>query len=357
MHGQFIRVAAKETNLLKVALNYEQLQVGVKLGGAVATKPPGTLLFFMLTQKASLLLEGDNYSRLLTLCAVVYPLLSYLVLVPLFFFSRLFFDEESALLTCSLYLFLPNLILINLHLDQVLYPFLFISSLTLAVYAYQKDSILLAVLSGLVTYLAIYVSFSLLVLLPLIVMLLSAQMLKMKITQASLWRLGSTLMGIIAGCLMLEGIAYLFLNYNTLLRYRNAIAFHAAFKNWQPTAGETLTYALVNYVEYACWLGIPLVCFYLAGIKNSLVNLLSGEKNLIDLFSIALLIIFLMLGILGKTKGEVARLWLFLAPLICCFVVAELNSRFMINKERAFKALVLLQLATSLVIKRFQDFY
>jgi hypothetical protein len=129
-HAEFARLASVETDMVNVACHYEQLLDEAKSLQFVRSKPPGHLLFYMLTQKLSNIIAssndpGERFRHLVTLAAYIYPLLAYLVIIPLYYFCRLFWDQQTAIIPCILYIFIPSVTLVTLHLDQVLYPFLF----------------------------------------------------------------------------------------------------------------------------------------------------------------------------------------------------------------------------------------
>ncbi len=140
----------------------------------LGTKPPGVLAVYILTEKAAsiFLPAADSAGRFLSLttfAAYVFPFLAFLLLLPLYRLARgLSLTEQEGLLAAALYVAVPSVLLIPLFLDQVLYPLIFISVLLLAWYAWEKKSWPLALLTGAAVYLALYLGFSLLALVPLI---------------------------------------------------------------------------------------------------------------------------------------------------------------------------------------------
>jgi hypothetical protein len=67
-----------------------------------------------------------RFDRLTRLISWIFPFISFLVVIPLYYLSRHFLGEQQAVLPSLLYLFAPNILLIPLFLDQVLYPLLFL---------------------------------------------------------------------------------------------------------------------------------------------------------------------------------------------------------------------------------------
>jgi hypothetical protein len=70
-----------------------------------------------------------------------------------------------------------------------------------------------------------------------------------------------------------------------------------------------------------------------------------------------LLLVFVALALFGRTKGEVARLWLFLVPTICVLAANELFMRVGRGRAWAIGALLVLQWGTVYLIKVNQDFF
>lgn len=361
-HAEFARLAVFEDDLIEVAVNYEEFIKQDTIIKYAHTKPPGQLLFYMITQKISNSIKPEQnlikkHNRLVTFASYAYPLISYLVIIPLYFFSRLFLSKNQAIVPCMLYIFIPNVTLVTLHLDQVLYPLLFMTTLYISSVAAMKRSIPLAIVGGAVLYLSLYISFSLL---PMVIFSIVAVMVFSMTGDANHTRIRSSLIilaGFIGGVIVLFFLFKLLLNYNPLLRYENAMKYHQIWKVWEPGFKNTILFASLNFIEFVCWTGIPLVVFYLAGLGKAIRNIFEKRLSQIDYFSLSLAIVFVLLGLLGKTKGEVSRLWIFLVPLLCVFVCFELLKRFKGKENLAFSILLTVQMTTIMLIKRFQDFW
>jgi hypothetical protein len=151
-HTSFARDAVKKMDLLEVARDYEELIERRELSRYPnSTKPPGQLLVYMLTERISRAFPqlGTNaLLRMATLASLLYPFLTYLTVIPLYALSRLHLDGKAAYVPAVVFLCLPNVTLMSLHLDQCLYPLLFTSALALFSYGYRQQGTLLLVLSG-----------------------------------------------------------------------------------------------------------------------------------------------------------------------------------------------------------------
>lgn len=361
-HAEFAKIASNETNMLKIATQYEKFLEENKSLRFPKTKPPGQLLFYMFTQKISNLIAPQvtpmgRYIRLVTFASYTYPLLTYLAIIPLFYFCRLFIKKRFAILPCILYLFVPSVTLVTLHLDQVLYPALFMLCLYLVIYSCYKNSLLFFMLSGALVYLSLYISFSLLPCIPLALMFAATYYFYSNQRKNKLTRYLKVLAGFIAGMVILTITFKLLLNYDPFVRYQNATAYHQAWKAWEPGLTDTVLFAFLNYVEYACWIGLPMMVFYLTNASRAIGEIVKRQFSVMNLLSLSSLVIFVLLGFFGKTKGEVHRLWLFMVPLVCVFVCYELSHRFKHRLEWMLGFLLTMQFITTLLIKRYQDFW
>lgn len=360
-HAEFARIASIETNMTKIATQYEEFLEENESFRFLNTKPPGQLLFYMLTQKISNLYNPETkpmtkYVRLATFATYTYPLLTYLAIIPLFYLCQLYMKKKHAILPCILYLFVPSVTLITLHLDQVLYPTLFVLFLYLIMYSCNKNIFIFSILSGTVAYLALYVSFSLLPCIPLALMFAGVHYYSSS-KNNKLIRFLKVLAGFIVGMLILVITFKLLLNYNPFLRYLNAMAYHQAWKAWEPGIEDMVLYGFLNYIEFACWIGLPMAVFYLANVGRTVGEIVKKRLNIMNLYSLSLVFIFVLLGFFGKTKGEVHRLWIFTVPLICIFACHELFHRFKNKPNWVFGFLLTMQFITTLLIKRYQDFW
>jgi len=75
------------------------------------------------------------------------------------------------------------------------------------------------------------------------------------------------------------------------------------------------------------------------------------------MLSIALLVVFVLLYLFGKTIAEVARLWIFLMPPICIAAAHQLTRVWADRRYQALSVVLMLQFVTVYFTKRFQDFW
>jgi len=83
-HAGFAREALRTDDYLEVARHYESLIAGHRLSGLCSTKPPGQLLVYLLTLRASAILDLvatgiGRFTRLTIFASLTWPLMTYLV--------------------------------------------------------------------------------------------------------------------------------------------------------------------------------------------------------------------------------------------------------------------------------------
>jgi len=373
-HRVYAQHASDNPDLYKVISEYEQLYGKQQL---VQTKPPGLLVFYIVTQKiARVFIHGviyqERYYSLTAFASYVYPLLTFLVLIPLFWLGRLMMDEQNALMACILYLSIPIVILMPLFVDEVLFPMLFVScalAMTLAVHHSSSTggtwkSFLLAVLAGVLFYLAVFCSFSLVTLLPLFLILLAIFLFQER--QPGLKPAGKILLGAILGFLGMYLLFLVIFKYEPLGRFVNAMTIHYQddfFKRFGveergtvfPSLNQRLGVLFLNLVSYAVWIGLPLFSLYVAGGVRVIIQFWKDRKNRQLGFLVAFLLTMVALFTSGEAAGEVARHWTFFTPILALFSSREIPFTLKGQKKWVI-ALLVLQLITTYLTYKFQDF-
>jgi len=363
-HAEFARVAVRlhDRSIPSIVSGYESLVDAGELGLYASAKPPGQLLLYVATQRAADLLDPRDSAEgrldaLRVFATAVWPFLGYLVLIPLFWVGRSLGGPRTALSACVLYLFLPSVNLINLHTDQVFFPLFFTTGLLLTIRSMRRGRLPGALGAGAFLYLAVFCSFSLLVL-GLFVPALSVWLARDRVTgRRDVRRLVTVLLGVGLGALIVDGAFRLAFGYDVIERFQRALEAHVAWKGWKPRLDYHVYFGCLNLLEYAVWIGVPvatlLVAAGLTSVRAARRHRLSGTACLTGL----VLLCLLLLAFFGRTKGEVARLWLFLAPCICLAVAAELLRRYGRRSERVLILVVGLQGVTVYLTKVFQDFW
>ncbi len=394
-HSEFVTLASYQGNPLTLMKNYEELVRPynerkkekkdsvdtlkntdsfanfdffkiIFLGKFARSKPPGLSLIYIASDRISQAInQGKTYyergARLLTFISVTWPFIAYLVLIPLFYFTKRIIDAETAKIACLFYSIVPSVNLIILHTDQAFFPLFFMTLLAASAVAFSKKKPLLAAPIGVLTYLIIFCSFGLVFTAPFVMALLYALSLDKQTGKPDIPYLTKSLLYYALGFLAADIFFRLTLNYDILVRYTTAVHHHREWKYWSWAPKEMLGAGLTNITEYILLVGIPMIGL---AVMNSLRHTKTTLKNCLtfkwfaykDILSLLTILIILFLCFFGQTRGESSRLFLFLVPLVCILAANETKQRF--NTKNWFIPLcITLQVGTAILIKLYQDFY
>ena len=317
-----------------------------------ATRPPGPVIAFALLDQLAghLPVSGDDRrERAARLAALLFPLMASLTLLPLWGLCRLAIPgQREAWTPLLLYASAPSLLLMVLHLDQCLFPLIGTTFLYLLARALAADRLLPAFAAGICLYAGLYFSFGLIAL----AVAAAALILLFAHTRQAWKQAGTVAAALLAGAALPHLAIWLGSGYDALAQFRFGMAAHQAFKFPQWGFGHTLYFGPLNLVEFALWCGPALALLCAAQLYRSCRSW--PPTALADLLVLALAVALAGLLLFGRTAAETARLWLFLLPL-----VAVAGARFLgeIAPGRGAGFLLMLQLVTVLVLKKFQDLF
>jgi hypothetical protein len=363
-HAEFVGVAVQQPSMWNVVVEYEERLQSEELGIYAHSKPPGTLLFYMVTERLarSFARNETTDARLKAtrnFAAAVWPMMAYLPLLPLYYTLRRFVDETTAYVACLLYLVVPSVTLMTLHTDECLFPLLFMSTTWMAVETQTRRSVIWAFVTGACLYLSAFFTFALLLAIPLAVAFAVATELQARPgPNAGSSRLALVKTGVAAavGFILVGLVFFAAFNYDFFSRLEAATLYHAGWRQWRGGAFETFYFAWLDYLEFAIWIGVPFTLLALAGERRAILQAVTGNVRGLVLPFLVVLLSFLYLGFFGKTKAESGRLWLFLVPMCCALAAVELRSRCS-GRWSALTAIVVgLQWLTVFLTKMGQDF-
>ncbi len=378
-HGEFARLASRPLTAWQVLSQYETLVAG-KGHDFARSKPPGQLLIYLaMARLGDALLPNleaprvrgvlnHTHWRLATVASFLLPLCACLALLPLLALARLWAGEGVASLAALLYVLCPPVMLVTVHLDQAVYPLLATTVLWAATRAGQAADTRAALgrgaALGAAAWLSLLVSFTLL---P--AMLLAAGLWAALAWQADGARRRVMLRSAAAAAGAFALLLALFrwaAGYDALARFAGVMAQHQAWRRydtsarawvtWEWTPGNVLGSACSTLTELAYWLGPPMVLLILLGLAHAAARLRRREAGPADLFTLAWIGTVLATALLGSTRAEVARLWIFFVPGLCVIAASVAASWLRGPRRQLGHALALTQLAWMLMLKGFQDF-
>jgi hypothetical protein len=368
-HKFYAEYAANSAGFVETIKNYETI---LGQGSFSGTKPPGLVGLYILLEKISYTLNPsplahERFYRLTRLIAWIFPFVSTLIIYPLSSLGKRFLGKENAIIPALLYLCLPNVLLIQLFMDQTLYPLLFILIIWFIIRAVDRNAIFNSITAGLLLYVSAFISFSLLPAVFISFLLIgihglfawtgfSENIVKVSVTAGSLWRYVRLGLGVLLGI----GVLYLLfdtvLTYNVMERYSNAIAIHKALKNYDTGLGGILPAVLLNNSDYGTWIGTSVLILAMLAILGSLARLYKKSLTDFDWLSLSFMVTFIAINIAGQTGGETGRLWMFLSPVVV-ILTAEQAPRIFKKRESGVYMIIILQLITVVLTLKFQDFF
>ena len=353
-HGGFPRVVSDQIVLSRVIGGYDEMLAAGELADyPFGTKPPGMLVFFVLCQRLADMLPvyGTKLEQIATFATLLFPVLTYLALVPLFLVCQQYVDTKEAWVPGCLFIALPNLTLMNMHMDQFLLPQLGLWFTLALIVAHRRGSALVGVLSGVLLYVCLFVSFSLIALVALIPAVLIVR-------GTSRSSAAGTIVYLTLGFAGSYGLFYALADYSALERFSAAVGRHSQWKVGTWGVLNVVYFAILNTVEFALWCGVPVAVLCGNELYRSARSMWTTKGVAEEgTLGVALLVAGVFLLILGRTVGETGRLWMFLAPLVVFCAGATLN-RLMPHRILAGTgATIVLQMAVILTLKRHQDFF
>jgi hypothetical protein len=347
-HAVFVETAITQPSIWRVITDYDLLLEDLQSVYFHATKPPGLQVFLMVIERLARPLAGSAVDRVGVLGSLLFPFLACACLIPLLALLRRGRPKGDEDVSGMLYVFVPSIVLINLHADQYLYPLLGTSCLYFYVSALGQRHWLWALVAGAFFFVSLWFSFALLALLP------AVPLLTYVAARSAGWRSSARTLGIASVGFTCAYLLFLWgLEYDTLTRWSQAIAAHAAAKGAQWGLAERAYYAGLNLVEFSLWCGPPLAVLCGSDLYRSLRQMADGNPDVEDGLVWSLAAILLALIVVGGTAGETARLWIFLLPLVTVSAARSLRHL----APGSLQWVIGLQLALTVVMKARQDFF
>lgn len=281
------------------------------------TKPPGLFGFYNVVREFAGLFQANVnkdpqfcFNTVTSLFAYTLPIITYSTLFFVFRIEKSLKTGEDIFPTVLLYITAPNVLLMVFVPDQFLYPIFFASCVFMTVIMVTNRSRFAGFVGGVLLYTGTFISFSLLPLFGIIPMFF---LLTAIIDKKLIFNVGfiKVLLLFILGFFLMWVLAEIVLDYNMIERYLVALSDHRYQKGFSFSLVNLINYVKLNNVEYSFWVGIPLYLLALVGGVRSLFNILTRKGSRYDAFSASVLVTFIALNLLGQTKGEVGRIWIF----------------------------------------------
>ncbi len=344
-HRNYIAVLARNDVGSDFLVNYENAFSHDRF---FATKPPGVYLLYRgLLLVSGLIFPTNNYQEkydaINHTIMLLFPLISLLTAIIIEKLTSQFTQIEHSLKPTLLLFLTPNFMLMVGTIDQAIIPLLFSAGILLGIRALKNQSWWKSVFFGCYVYLILFFSFSLLPMLLMFALWAVLELLRgwetIRIHNHLKFALGFAI-----GFLLLSVIFLILFNYSPLVRYRNAMFIHEIQRVLPNDIKAYLKMYLLNNIEFATWIGLPLALTLVFSVFSSVINFVYGKWNTLDSLVVAFAGTYFFVNHFGNTLSEVGRLWLFFVPFISVFAIGFIN--FYLNKSKYILMMAILQLIT-----------
>jgi hypothetical protein len=338
-HTEFIRIAMEDRNLKSLVPRYEEM---ARERGWVfpRSKPPGCLFTYRglvaladgplgILLASALAPSGTQANRMERVTATliaVFSLLAYVTAIVLFLFVRRLWGDSLAVVSVFVFVTTPAVSIVAMHLDNALYPLVGISTLLLIGTGRRA----LVVGAGALLSMGLFVSFSLLPIIPLAAALPFMIQISPDPPSRSdsligrIWRrLAGPALNTALFCVSLaavHGVLIWLMRYDVVARYRGAQAFH---DSWWSGGGKD--WRIGNAIQFAVWLGAPFAVALFLQAVTAARSAVRQRPSSLELYSLLALAVFVALDLSATSKSEVMRLWSAMIPPMSIVAATSLN--------------------------------
>ncbi|NOX97315.1 MAG: glycosyltransferase family 39 protein [Nitrospirae bacterium] len=329
----YLSVANKIGNINYFLHNY--LNFMPYLGVHAETHPPGIIFLFWLVLKMvaqlsflkiwlvnSYLFWGYNLNDLVSgpgsltfltsgfLIGLLLPLIGSLTVFPLYYLGKELYNQRVAVYACLLYILIPSLIMFTPTVDQT-YPFLATFVIWLFYRGLKRGQAASFFISGILLSFGIVLSFTFLALFaPLVILSIYSYGRFFPSKKNLFWR------GIIAFLVSFAvpfGFIFLVFHLNIVTIFLKAMSINKeSYGLGTRTYSKWVSYNLYDFFSFA---GLPISLLMFKRVISHFKEICQ-KRFPWDPLLVAFLVTLLFLNFSGINLGEVARLWIFLIPLL-----------------------------------------
>jgi len=296
--------------------------------------PPGAILFFYFINSIFKLLPSLNINTLninhkdvdliwkslsvyqketALFSSIFIPVLSSLVLIPLYFVGELLYGARAGLRASYLYIFVPSVVLF-IPINDVFIPLISTTSFAIFLYALKRENNFYLALSTFIFSLGLFFSLSVLPLILIFLFFLFYYLYKKRISlKAVLYFVIGLLL--LPFCLIVFGI--------------NSLDLVKVLLSGLPKGRKYTTWLFYDLYDFFIFSGIAYLLTFSLQITRILKVLFLKRKIKIDILLFSFTFMLFALDLSGSVRGEVARIWLpfysFLVIIIAGFITNFLN--------------------------------
>lgn len=249
----------------------------------------------------------------------VLPLIASMTIFPIYFFGKRLYGPELALTSSVIFLVIPSMTQFSPQMDQ-LFSLFAVSTVAAFYYALEDRDWRYSAASGFLMFLGLFFSLGILALLPIMLCLYVRAYLAEKATGWYGREERRTRFVVQNGLVFILGfsipyvLSLLVFEFSLLRVFAAILADQRRFNVTQHRTYST--WLVYNLYDFFVFLGVPVSMLLAKRIYNFLKNVQHEIQKQTNLFLVALIASLAILDFSGVTRGEVARMWIFLMPLV-----------------------------------------
>jgi hypothetical protein len=256
------------------------------------------------------------------LATLVLQLVASLVVVPVYLMARQLCGRRSGVVAGAFAAATPSLLLFSPGLDQC-YPAVVATACWLSYTAGEARNGVRAALAGLLVSAGLFFSLVFAVAAAWSILLGIVGLCRGEPSVSG--RRAAWLFALAAvGFLVPVGLLYAVLRYNSLAVWWACWEANAQFN---AQCGRVYwKWVLINPVDFLVFLGVPVACLFVRRVASEVRELGRRRVAARDWATVVVAGLLVTLNVLGGSRGEVARLWMFLMPACAVAAAAELEN-------------------------------
>lgn len=291
----------------------------------------------------------------------VLPLIATMSVFPIYFLGKRLYDQQIALASSVLFLLVPSMALFSPQMDQ-LFALLGVTMATVFYYGLKDRNWRHLTISGSLLFIGLFFSLGMLALLFMMLCLfVTVCFVEGAGTQEGNNGTRNVLDIVKAGLGFALGFFVLYFAFLLVFKFNLFRVFAAILvdqRRFNMTQHRTYsTWILYNLDDFFVFIGIPIAMLFFKRAYRFLKDARRRIKGQNDLLLVALIVTLLILDFSGVTRGEVARMWMFLMPFVILVSAPELAALSGIKKKGSslnngpLLAILVMQFVSVVVLK------
>ncbi len=272
----------------------------------------------------------------------VVAFIASLSIIPIYFSSRILYEEKAAIRSSALFIFVPSVLLFTPLID-VFMPLFTATSLYFYLKGSQTKNYLYFFFAGLILFLG---AFFTLTFIPLLFFFSLLFFLKFIQDKKDLKIVIENFISFSSGFLLIPFLLF-FAGFNFIDTVRTIMIYHEAAQSGR----EHLIWYFYNIYDFIIFAGIPVGIMFAYHILESLKTFRKTKSlKKIDSIFLSFIIMLLVVNFSGTVRAETGRIWLPFVPLLI-IVVANFVTNKLKFTSRQFTLLLLLQAIQVLIFQ------